>query len=91
MFSGLDLLATAVVALDDAFVVRYANPAAESLLATGAKTLLGQPFPAFFSERDELAASLMEARAVHWDYSAQNVTSHGKSCAQIAKRDPLSR
>ena len=74
MFSGLDLLATAVVALDDAFVVRYANPAAESLLATGAKTLLGQPFPAFFSERDALAASLKEARAVHWDYAAQNVT-----------------
>lgn len=74
MFSGLDLLATAVVALDEAFTVRYANPAAESLLATGAKSLLGQPFLAFFSERDELAASLKEARAVHWDYAAQNVT-----------------
>jgi two-component system nitrogen regulation sensor histidine kinase GlnL len=74
VFSGLDLLATAVVALDDAFVVRYANPAAENLLATGAKTLLGQPFPAFFSEHDALAASLKEARAVHWDYAAQTVT-----------------
>jgi len=28
-FPGLDLLATAVVALDESFVVRYANPAAE--------------------------------------------------------------
>jgi two-component system nitrogen regulation sensor histidine kinase GlnL len=73
-FPGLELLATAVVALDDAFVVRYANPAAESLLATGAKSLLGQPFPGLFAERTALGASLREASAVHWDYSAQTVT-----------------
>ena len=74
MFSGLDLLATAVVALDAAFVVRYANPAAESLLATGAKSLIGQPFVALFSEQAALADSLQEARRIHWDYAAQNVT-----------------
>ena len=73
-FSGLELLATAVVALDERFVVRYANPAAESLLATGAKSLLGQPFLALFLEREALLASLREARATHWDYAAQNVT-----------------
>jgi two-component system nitrogen regulation sensor histidine kinase GlnL len=73
-FSGLELLATAVVALDERFVVRYANPAAESLLATGAKSLLGQPFLQLFSERGQLAESLREARATHWDYAAQNVT-----------------
>jgi two-component system nitrogen regulation sensor histidine kinase GlnL len=74
VFPGLELLATAVVALDEAFVVRYANPAAESLLATGAKSLIGQPFLALFEEREALATSLREARAVHWDYAAQNVT-----------------
>jgi two-component system nitrogen regulation sensor histidine kinase GlnL len=73
-FSGLDLLATAVVALDDALVVRYANPAAESLFATGAKSLIGQPFLGLFAERSELERSLDEARATHWDYSTQNVT-----------------
>jgi two-component system nitrogen regulation sensor histidine kinase GlnL len=73
-FSGLDLLATAVVALDDGFIVRYANPAAENLFATGAKSLIGQPFLALFSERAELERALDEARATHWDYSAQNVT-----------------
>jgi two-component system, NtrC family, nitrogen regulation sensor histidine kinase GlnL len=73
-FSGLELLATAVVALDERFVVRYANPAAESLLATGAKSLIGQPFLQLFSERHELERSLREARATHWDYAAQNVT-----------------
>jgi two-component system nitrogen regulation sensor histidine kinase GlnL len=73
-FSGLDLLATAVVALDDSLVVRYANPAAENLFATGAKSLIGHPFLTLFSERAELERALDEARVTHWDYSAQNVT-----------------
>ena len=73
-FPGLELLATAVVALDEALVVRYANPAAESLLATGAKSLLGQPFLQLFAEPDELERSLREARVTHWDYAARNVS-----------------
>jgi two-component system nitrogen regulation sensor histidine kinase GlnL len=73
-FAGLDLLATAVVALDDAFVVRYANPAAENLFATGAKSLIGHAFLPLFSEQDGLQHTLDEARHTHWDYSAQNIT-----------------
>jgi two-component system nitrogen regulation sensor histidine kinase GlnL len=73
-FAGLELLATAVVALDSEFVVRYANPAAENLLATGAKSLNGQPFLQLFVERAELERALGEALTTHWDYSAQNVT-----------------
>ena len=73
-FPGLELLATAVVGLDPQFVVRYANPAAESLLATGAKSLLGQPFQSLFVERAELEAALQEARTVHWDYSTRTVS-----------------
>jgi two-component system, NtrC family, nitrogen regulation sensor histidine kinase GlnL len=73
-FSGLELLATAVVALDERFVVRYANPAAESLLATGAKSLIGLPFLSLFFEKQALMASLRESRATHWDYAAQHVT-----------------
>ena len=73
-FPGLDLLATAVVALDDSFVVRYANPAAENLLATGARSLIGQPFLGLFAERAELERTLDEARVTHWDYSAQDAT-----------------
>ena len=70
-FSGLELLATAVVALDERFVVRYANPAAESLLATGAKSLIGQPFLSLFFEKQALMASLRESRAMHWDYASR--------------------
>jgi two-component system nitrogen regulation sensor histidine kinase GlnL len=73
-FSGLEYLATAVVALDERLVVRYANPAALSLLATGAKGLIGQPFLQFFDEKKALLASLGEAKSTHWDYAAQNVT-----------------
>lgn len=73
-FAGLELLATAVVVLDDRFVVRYANPAAESLLATGAKSLIGQPFPQLFSEREAIERALGDAVNTHWDYSAQSVT-----------------
>jgi two-component system nitrogen regulation sensor histidine kinase GlnL len=73
-FPGLDLLATAVVALDESFVVRYANPAAENLLATAVRSLIGQPFLGLFSERAELERTLDEARVTHWDYSAQDAT-----------------
>jgi two-component system nitrogen regulation sensor histidine kinase GlnL len=73
-FAGLDLLATAVVVLDDELIVRYANPAAENLLTAGARSLIGQPFLGYFAERAELERSLEEARVVHWDYSARNVT-----------------
>src|SRR5688500_15008301 len=73
-FAGLDLLATAVVILDDEFVVRYANPAAENLLTAGARSLIGQPFLGFFAERKELERSLEAARVVHWDCSARTVT-----------------
>ena len=73
-FPGLELLATAVVALDERLVVRYANPAAESLLATGAKSLNGQPFPQLFAEREALERALGDALNTHWDYSAQSVT-----------------
>jgi two-component system, NtrC family, nitrogen regulation sensor histidine kinase GlnL len=72
--AGLELLATAVVALDESLRVRYANPAAENLLATGAKSLHSQPFLQLFDERDALERTLREARISHWDYSAQNAT-----------------
>jgi two-component system nitrogen regulation sensor histidine kinase GlnL len=72
--AGLDLLPTAVVALDADLVVRYANPAAEDLFATGESALRGQVFLTFFAERDELERALREASRTHWDYAAQTVT-----------------
>ncbi len=73
-FSGLELLATAVVVLDGGCVVRYANPAAENLLGAGAKSLLGQPFPGLFTDSETLKGMLAEALAVHWNYRALTVS-----------------
>jgi len=73
-FSGLELLATAVVILDGAYVVRYTNPAAENLLGTGAKSLVGQPLPARFTDSAALEGMLGEALAVHWSYRARTVS-----------------
>lgn len=72
-FAGLELLATAVVVLDDAFVVRYANAAAQSLLGAGARSLLGQPLAAHFAEGSDLEAMLADALTAHWDYRARQV------------------
>ena len=72
-FPGLELLATAVVILDRGYVVRYANSAAENLLGEAARTLVGQPFPARFTDSGALEVILAEALAVHWSYRAQTV------------------
>ncbi len=73
VFSGLDLLATAVAILDAGYVVRYANQAAENLLGTGARSLIGQRFPDLFSSSADLDGMLAEALAVHWSYRALTV------------------
>ena len=82
-FSGLELLATAVVILDGAYVVRYANPAAENLLGTAARSLVGQPLPTLFTDSAALEGMLAEALAVAWRYRAQTVS------YQRSGREPL--
>jgi len=73
-FAGLEFLATAVVVLDEHFIVRHANQAAENLLGTAAKSLIGQPILPLFGDDPSLAKALAEALVTHWDYSAQNVS-----------------
>ena len=60
-FSGLELLATAVLMLDDRLHVTYANPAAETLLAHGRKHLLGTPLAKVLPGNDRLLARLAQA------------------------------
>src|SRR5262245_11265372 len=67
-YSGLDLLATAVVVLDDDYTVLHANPSAESLLGSPAKALVGQRFLPLFSDAPQLGSLLSEAFQVHWSY-----------------------
>ncbi len=60
-FPGLDLLATAVVLLDRELLVKYVNPAAETLFAVGRKSILDQAFPGLFSDSGSLAGLLHSA------------------------------
>jgi len=65
---GVDALATAVILLDEAQVVRYINPAAENLLAISAKNIVGMPLERVFAEPGLLVAAV--------NYAAENNCSH---------------
>jgi two-component system, NtrC family, nitrogen regulation sensor histidine kinase GlnL len=62
-FSGLDLLATAAVALDDGLRVIYLNPAAETLFALNRRSVSGQPFDELFSDGQRFGEKLAQALA----------------------------
>ena len=67
-FHGVDALATAVVLLDGAQVVRYINPAAENLLAISAKNIVGMSLERVFAEPGLLVAAV--------NYAVDNNCSH---------------
>jgi two-component system nitrogen regulation sensor histidine kinase GlnL len=62
-FAGLDLLASAVLVVDAAGLLRYANPAAEDMLDTSLKSLSRQALAAQFTNGAELAALCEQALA----------------------------
>ena len=73
-FAGLDFLGSAVVALDEGFVIRYANPAAEHLFSTGRKNLDGQRLSDLFVEAAELIDVLQHGMRDDWEYAGRNLT-----------------
>ncbi|MDX9706818.1 MAG: nitrogen regulation protein NR(II) [Azospira sp.] len=72
-FAGLDLLASAVVLIDDKRRIRYLNPAAENLLAASLKTLRGKLLHEAFVYSHGLQTALDEALDKRWGYTGQNV------------------
>ena len=72
-FSGLDLLASAVVLVDDGYAIRYLNPAAENLVAASTKVLAGRPLSEVINYSHGLQTALDEALANNWAYSGQNI------------------
>ncbi len=62
-FAGLELLASAVLVTDSSGLVRYANPAAENLLDTSARTLSRQTLRELFANGAELASLCAQALA----------------------------
>jgi two-component system, NtrC family, nitrogen regulation sensor histidine kinase GlnL len=59
--SGLELLSTAVLMLDDDLNVTYANPAAETLFAQGRRHLVGIPFDRALPGNDDFVERLRQA------------------------------
>jgi two-component system nitrogen regulation sensor histidine kinase GlnL len=71
--AGLDLLATAVLMLDGARRVTYANPAAENLFALSKKHLLGHRPDQVFGDASALSAAIAKAVAGGATYTEQEL------------------
>ena len=67
--SGLDLLATAVILVDDSDVLRHMNPAAENLLELSSSAVIGQGLADVFADDDLLAAARQYARRNNCSFS----------------------
>ena len=72
-FSGLDLLATAVVLIDAELNVRYMNPAAENLFETSSHNVAGQPLGTLFTDTALLATAIGQARATTASYTEHDI------------------
>lgn len=73
-FSGLDLLATSVILVDDDLRVIYANPAAEDLFAFSLKNVVGQPLAQLFTDSGEVIVSLNDVLGHNWSYTGRDLT-----------------
>jgi two-component system nitrogen regulation sensor histidine kinase GlnL len=67
--SGLDLLATAVIVVDNHGMLRYMNPAAENLLELSSSHVVGQPLVRVFADHELLEAALQYARDHNCSFS----------------------
>lgn len=73
LFSGLDLLATPVILLDDELRVVHANPAAENLFSFSLKNVAGLPLAQLFTDSGEMIASLNSVLGQSWSYSGRDL------------------
>jgi two-component system nitrogen regulation sensor histidine kinase GlnL len=60
-YSGLELLNTAVLMLDEGLNVTYANPAAETLFAQARKQMIGVPFDTALPNNEEFVQRIAQA------------------------------
>ena len=70
--TGLDLLGTAIVLVDQDMNVHYANPSAENLFEASSKSLLGHNITEIFQD-DVLDAAIDYARANHSSYTENDL------------------
>ena len=72
-FAGLDLLASAVLLIDEGLLIRYINPAAENLLALSDKAVAGKPLPQVCTCSTTLQSALDNGLSNNWGYTGQNI------------------
>jgi two-component system, NtrC family, nitrogen regulation sensor histidine kinase GlnL len=72
-FAGFDLLATAVLLLDDAHAIVYANPAAENLFEISERQLVGHALRTVFGDAPALVAAIGKATASGAAYTEQEL------------------
>lgn len=73
-FSGLDLLATPVILVDDDLRIVHANPPAEDLFAFSMKNVIGLALAQMFTESAELIAGLHDVLGHSWSYTGRELT-----------------
>ena len=83
-FAGLELLATAVVLLDDDLRVVHANSSAENLLATSSRALAGHLFCTLFTDAQPLNAKLREVIERAWGFWDQELSLTRQGGAMLA-------
>jgi two-component system nitrogen regulation sensor histidine kinase GlnL len=71
---GLDLLATAVMLLDERERVRYMNPSAENLFGLSSRNAEGTPIEALFADSTVLSAAIGYAQQNNSSYSEHGLT-----------------
>jgi two-component system nitrogen regulation sensor histidine kinase GlnL len=72
-YSGLELLSTAVLMLDESLQVTYANPAAEDLLAHGRKHLIGLTFDKALPGNDSFLQRLQQTLATEAGFNENDL------------------
>jgi len=72
-FAGLDLLASAVLLIDEGRLIRYINPAGENLLAISSRTVAGKTLDDVCTCSATLRSALDNGLANNWGYTGQNI------------------
>jgi len=85
-YPGLDLLATAVLVLDEELSVRYLNAAAENMLELSSGATIGLPLEKVFNEDAKLVAAIGYARTHNCSYTEHDLVLRvsGKSRLPLA-------
>ncbi|MDR2506657.1 MAG: PAS domain-containing sensor histidine kinase [Candidatus Accumulibacter sp.] len=72
-FGGLDLLSSSVIFVDRDFIIRYMNPAAESLLTLSKKAADGMPLREILNCGGVFGNALDNAARHGWNYTGQGL------------------